>query len=392
MRIWNFIAGYVMIRIEGLSLEKFLNLASANGLKVFDARRTSYTVLYISISAAGYKKLASIVPDRYHATVVKQAGLPFVGRWLLHRPALLVGLFVIAAGLIAASMFVWDVRVVGLNGREALEIKREVEAMGATVGTPKSHIDDEQMETTLVIRHDDIAWVDVRIRGVVLTIDVVAAEPVPEIVDETRPCNIVAAKDAYIETVTPRCGEPKVRPGDTVRQGDVLISGLIWDPGTKRMLVAARGDVIGSVWYKATVSAPLSRQTRQRTGATQWQRTITIGQDVAVVDGACAFEVYDTEIIDEYYIGDRLFLPVKMTVLEHSEVELVSRPAPLDELKVTLEERAFFLAQRQMAPDADVIGHQAFFETEGDILTVTVYFQTNEDIGSIVYLSGTPPR
>ena len=43
-------------------------------------------------------------------------------------------------------------------------------------------------------------------------------------------------------------------PGDAVREGDLLISGLIWDPGMPRMMFAARGEVIGSVWYSASVS------------------------------------------------------------------------------------------------------------------------------------------
>jgi hypothetical protein len=55
-------------------------------------------------------------------------------------------------------------------------------------------------------------------------------------------------------------------------------------------------------------------------------------------------------------------------------------------LKVTLEERAFFDAQRLIPQEAQVVGHETVFEEKDGVLTATVYVQTHEDIGKVVYL------
>jgi similar to stage IV sporulation protein len=151
-----------------------------------------------------------------------------------------------------------------------------------------------------------------------------------------------------------------------------------------RMMFAARGEVIGSVWYSASVSVPLFVETREPTGRTQTQRVISIGHDSATVDGQCTFDVYDTQVLDSYYIGR--ILPVCITVLEHSEVRIEKTPADLEILKITAEEAAYLDAQAKIPTDADIAGHRTFFSVSDDILTARVYLQTYEDIGKTVYL------
>ena len=200
----------------------------------------------------------------------------------------------------------------------------------------------------------------------------------------TRQCNIVAEKDAYIESVIALAGEAAVSAGDTVRKGDVLISGLVWNEGFPRMLFAARGEVIGNVWYTATASAPVFEETREKTGRMETERVIYIGSDSATVDGQCTFIEYDTQVIDEYYIGR--ILPVKIVVLEHSEVSIEQTPADIYSLKVYVEERAYYEAQAKVPDDAKIIAHSTVFKVEDDTLTATVYLRTQEDIGKVVYL------
>ena len=387
MRIWNFISGYVMIRVEGLSLEKFLNIAAQAGVSVFNARRVSYTVLRAGVSAGGYRRLSRLSLDRYRITVERRTGIPFGLVWIWKRKALLFGLAVVAAAVFFASLFVWDVQVTGLEDeKEADAIREELAALGVKAGVYHSSIDFDEITTRMIIDHDEIAWMDLSRKGVVISAEIVLAEPVPEVVDENTPCNIVAEKDAYIESIIAKSGRAAVEAGDTVRAGDVLISGLVWNEGFPRMLFAARGDVIGNVWYTATASRSIYDETREQTGRKETGRLITIGADSAAVDGACSFDIYDTQVIEEYYIGDGLFLPVKVSVIEYSEVVVSKTPTPLESLKVELEERAYYDAQAKVPEDAEIVGHETIFEIVDDIMTATVYLQTQEDIGKVEYL------
>ncbi len=385
MRIWKLIAGYVMIRVDGLSLEKFLNIAAQAGVTIYDVRRVSYTVLRASLSAHGYRKLKKVVPEKYSITVEKKAGAPFGYKRLSARKALLIGLAVLGIAVLIASLFVWDVRITGIEKREALKLAKELQTLGVSVGTYKGGVDLKQIETRLMVDHDEFAWVNIKFKGVVAEIEVVPAIPAPELVDDSRPCSIVASKDALIESVTALNGRAAVAKGQTVRQGDTLISGLIWDEGLTRLLVAARGDVIGSVWYQARASAPTVREQRIPTGRTQTQRVISVGQDTSAVDAPCSFGEFDTRETGSYNVVG-LFLPVKVITLEHSEVVIRKEPVSMPTLKVTLEEQAFFNAQGMIPQDAEVVGHETVFEEKDGVLTATVYVQTHEDIGKVVYL------
>lgn len=385
MKIWKFITGYVMIRVEGLSLERFLNIAAQSGITIYDVQRVSYTVLRAVLSARGYRIICRVVPEKYRITAEKKAGVPFGFKRISGRKALLIGLACVSVMLFAASFFVWNVRVTGIEKREAIALTKEMQSLGVCVGAYKGGVDIKEIETRLMVDHDEFAWVNLRFQGVVAEIEVVLAEPVPEMVDDTRPCNIVATKEALVESIMALNGRAAVGKGQTVRKGDVLISGLIWDEGLTRLLVAARGEVIGSVWYKAQAGGPMNNEARVPTGRTQTQRVIAIGADTAQVDAGCEFAEYDSRVIDEYNVVG-LFLPVKVMTLEHSEVELKQEPANLQKLMVDLEERAFYKAQGLVPDNAEVVGHETVSEEIDGQLVVSVYVQTRENIGKVVYL------
>lgn len=373
-----------MIRVEGLSLERFLNLAAAEGISAHRVRRVSYTVLKTEVTARGYRRLKRVVPERYAVTAEKQAGLPFLLHRLTLRAALLIGFILVAAGLIAASMFVWNVRVDGLEYREAKALKQELAGMGIAPGAWKGGIDEDGAGLKLLIAHEEFAWIDIRVEGVVALVKVVPAELAPEMVDEDTPRSIIAAKDALIESVLPLAGKAAVQKGDTVRAGDVLISGLVWDAGYPRMLFAARGAVIGSVWYAGGASSSIYTEVRVPTGRTAMQRTISIGVDSSTIDPDCGFADYDTRVVDRINIG--LFLPVYITEYEHSEVTLVQQPKEFAALSVYLEEAAYCEALKSVPEDAQIVGHHAVFKINGCVMSTAVYIHTNEDIGRAVIL------
>ena len=183
---------------------------------------------------------------------------------------------------------------------------------------------------------------------------------------------------------TPLAGRAAVGKGDTVRAGDVLISGLVWDPGMPRMLFAARGEVIGSVWYKGFASTSIYTETRVPTGRTYRQRVISIGSDSSDLGPDCDFIDYDVRTVERINIG--LFLPVYITEYVYSEIALAEEPKGFEPLSVYLEETAYFEALKSVPEDANVAGHHTVFSMDGCVMSATVYIHTYEDIGRAVIL------
>ena len=58
------------------------------------------------------------------------------------------------------------------------------------------------------------------------TVVSVCVFPSTEMLDESIPCNVVAAADGYIVRIEAYEGAAKVKVGDSVVKGDLLISGV----------------------------------------------------------------------------------------------------------------------------------------------------------------------
>ena len=72
IKTWNYLRGYVIIKVEGLTLERFLNLAADKDIYLWDIKRTDYTLLEMKVSAKGFKELKEVVKVGCRVEVVNK--------------------------------------------------------------------------------------------------------------------------------------------------------------------------------------------------------------------------------------------------------------------------------------------------------------------------------
>ena len=91
--LWNYLVGYVVIRVDGVSLEKFINLTITNGIYLWGIKRQNYTTLTAKISIRGFRQLHGISHKiRCRIRIVQKRGLPFVLFRYRHRKMLAFGI------------------------------------------------------------------------------------------------------------------------------------------------------------------------------------------------------------------------------------------------------------------------------------------------------------
>ncbi|MFW5648022.1 MAG: sporulation protein YqfD, partial [Candidatus Alkaliphilus sp. MAG34] len=61
LKLWNYIRGYVIIRVEGLTLEKFINMCTVRNIYLWDVKRIGNTTLEAKLGVRGFKDLRKIV-------------------------------------------------------------------------------------------------------------------------------------------------------------------------------------------------------------------------------------------------------------------------------------------------------------------------------------------
>ena len=266
--MWNSLSGYVMIRLDGLGLERLLNRMLQAGMPVWNVRREGRTRMTAEIRAKDFLRLRALKKGaRCRIHIVERHGVPFVLARFRFRKLLLAGAVLCFIAILAAQTRVWLIRVDGCSRVPEAVVLRALTAAEAGVGMPREQVKMSVLGQAVRAYDDRIAWAGVRLEGITLHVQVVEAEPIPERPDKSVPADVVARKDAIIERVTALSGKSSVSPGDAVRAGDILIRGDITrEGGAQRVLVYAEGEVIAQVWYTESITLPCTQERLIRSG------------------------------------------------------------------------------------------------------------------------------
>ncbi len=256
--MWKKYGGYVILKIEGLGLGRFLRRLLFSGIPVFDIRRISETTATLQIYAADFVRLLPIRRrERCRIRILEKRGFAFRMRAVRRRPVLFVGLpFSVLLVWVLCSR-IWLIRIEGTERVPEDEIIALLDEHGLSIGRrPKGNVlilaaDD------LSARIHDAAWVELDKEGIVLTVTVNESRPMHDAIDWSRPADLVAEKEATVLSIQTKRGKPMVSPGQTVYKGDVLISGhVVYREDRTTYDTRADGIIKASCVYRAEAAFP----------------------------------------------------------------------------------------------------------------------------------------
>ena len=341
--LWNSLAGYVIIQMEGLSLERFLNLALQNGIEIWNVKRVSVSSMTACVTMEGFYALHRLKRRlRCRIRILEKHGLsvPFVR--LRFRKVLLFGWVIVLAALLGASRFVWFVQVSGCDIVEESEITQILESLDVRPGTPRSEVKTTELNRAVMAADGRIAWAGSELTGVILKVNIREAGSEPQIVQTSPPASIYAANDGVITHIVAYDGSPKVNEGDAVKKGDLLISGNMAAEGAEPHWVRARGEVTAQVLYRFTYTAGPLLEKPVRTGLSFTYTGISLF-GYALFEPESGYEQSETQTLDSRTLQN-LFLPVAFETRACHELKNALAPAAYEEL----EFYAVYMAQQAL--------------------------------------------
>src|SRR5690606_2294206 len=89
------------------------------------------------------------------------------------------------------------------------------------------NVDLKQVKLHIYQNLDNITWIGVKYIGNLAEVTIVEGTVTPKPLDISKPCDIVADKEGFVEEIIARDGKAVSLPGTFVKPGDVLISGII---------------------------------------------------------------------------------------------------------------------------------------------------------------------
>ena len=185
------------------------------------------------------------------------SGLPRLLRRMLRRPGLLAGGILGIFVYLAAGSFFWDIRISGNSTLSDASVKRSLASVGLTVGSPIRGFEADVTENQVLLLDDRLAWLSVNRKGTVAYVEVREAVKPPD-EEPAPPRDMVAALGGVIEYVELESGNVRVKAGQTVSAGEVLVSGIYESNQTGIRVESASARVFARTTREFSVTIPLS--------------------------------------------------------------------------------------------------------------------------------------
>ncbi|MFA5575749.1 MAG: sporulation protein YqfD [Tissierellaceae bacterium] len=387
IKIWNYFKGYVIIRVEGLTLERLLNLSAAHNIYLWDVKRSSGIVLEMKSSTKGFKALKQVVKKvGCKVTIKEKIGLPFLVYKLKERKMWAAGFILFWAIIIFLSSLIWKIEIIGNEQTPSEEIISLLEDNNINQGRLKYQINKDNIKDILNKNYDYLSFISVTIKGTKLTIEIKEQDLPPEKVDKAYPCHIVAKKRGVITKLIPKNGRAVVEKGRVVSQGDILITGILSDEASDGfMAVHAEGEVYAITRYSSIVREPIVKNEEKYTGNTIVQKGIKVGnKGVRFIRGSIPFDNYK-EFEEEKSIINleklNIDFPIKVITYEYREVKLEEIRQDIEFLKNSNYLEAAKMINEEMPPDVQVQSKNTRHQVDNGILTTQLIIEAIEDIG-----------
>ena len=314
IRILNYIKGYLIITINGVFAERFINICVHRNILIWDVSRKNGGFMAKMATKDFYKirDIARITNSKVR--IKRRQGLPFL------------------------------------------------------------------------INNDEIAWLGVNVRGSRVYVEIterIDTESVPHLTEEK--CNLVASKDGVIEKLEVGQGQTMVKKGDGVREGDVLVSGIMDSAYGGFRLVHSYGEVYARTEYTATKEYQLNYIEKEYSGEEKVRFGLNLfGNKIELYPPSMRPDDNYDEQAEEYvyrgsWLGNNVeFGGVVEKFLEYKEVE---KQRTIQEAVETGRKEMTEEVENSVPKDAEIIARKTDHNIiSGDAVSVTVTYECRENI------------
>lgn len=224
--LFKYILGYLNISAQGYYIERFINTCISKGIFLWNVKRDKSTYMRANVGIKEFKYLKEIAKKtNCKIKIEEKRGFPFVMHRYRKRKIFLGLIMVIIVLMHVASKYVWNIEIEGIENINKEEIIQNLSEGGLSVGTLKSKIDTNKIINKIRLERDDIAWININLKGTNVIVKLVETTQKPEIIKQDEYCNIIASKDAEIVKITAKTGTILVKPGDSVTKDTILVGG-----------------------------------------------------------------------------------------------------------------------------------------------------------------------
>ena len=383
--LFNYILGYVNIKIEGFYIERFINICKSKGILLWNMKREKSSILYANISINDFKILKNIAKtSSCNIKLTKKMGLPFIFNKYKKRKIFFILLIFVLIVLLISSNYIWNIEIIGDNKIDKNEIIEELKNNGLSIGVAKSKLDTKSVINDIRMKREDIAWIGIDIKGTNAIVEIVESEKKPDIVKTDEYCNIISEKSGIITRINVSNGTAKVKVGDIVKEGDILVEGKLEGKYTEPIYVHAAADIEIKTWYSIRKNFEYKQVIEQKTGNTETKYSIKINNlQINFYKVLSKFENYDTISENKKLsLFSNFYLPIEIIKKENYEKKYEAVQYSKDELKKKSINELEEELNKQINEEKNILNRYVNIKENNEFIDIELVYEVLESVGT----------
>ena len=248
---------------------RFIKKLSYLRLSVLEIKYNKNKV-YLKIYYKDYEKFKKYLIS-YKFKINKELGFRYIKRVIKNNY-----IFIITISIGIILYFVMQQMVIKINiiheNKEIRELLNdELDNYGIKVlSFKKSYQELYKIRKEILDKYPDrLDWIEFETDGMVLNLRV-EERIITKPKENNNVCNIVAKKEGVITNIKVESGEANVMINDYVREGDILIKGIISYNDNDVRKVCASGNVYATTWWTVKVNVPMELEETKETGKVRY--------------------------------------------------------------------------------------------------------------------------
>ncbi len=324
MEFWRSVSGIVEAELISAQPELVISALNSCNVEVFQIRQNDPLTWQFHLARRDYSAAVKIC-EKQGAKLrrLRTGGVYWLLKGLARRPVLTIGMGLLLALCLFLPSRVLFIQVDGNRTVPSRQIIAAAEDCGIRFWASRKEVRSEQMKNSLLSALPQLQWAGVNTRGCVAVISV--RERAEETEERKTVCTgIAAGRDGYILSATATRGNLLVQPGQTVKKGQLLISGYT-DCGICIRFAGAEGEVLAQTVRDLEAVTPLQWQMvlsksepKKKISLLLGKKRINLWKDSGISGGSCG------RMYEEYYVTlpGGFQLPVALCVDRWTDYEV----------------------------------------------------------------------
>ena len=221
-------SAYITVTVMTDSIERFLNMCRHKNIGFWKISETEQGFT-ANITREDFFQLKDICrKTKTTVRISKRHGIRFLLFRYRRHSSFFIGIAAACIILYSCSLYVWDISFTGNYRYTHSSLCKYLAGQGVYSGMQIRSVDCDSIETALRNDYPDITWVSAEISGTRLIVHIKENDGIKEdIQTDSTPRDIVATCSGVVTSMITRAGTPKVKPGDEVEKGQILVSGIV---------------------------------------------------------------------------------------------------------------------------------------------------------------------